>query len=121
MFLNPLLPINYPSSILLYLDFGSIASRRPSPIKLMHITVANIHKPGGIHSHGRCCKLYISLAYWIRFPQVGTGGATPSPRKDRALSCSIAEATAKVALTTMYPTVFGIKCLQIIFEFLIPI
>ncbi len=46
------------------------------------------------------------------FPQLGSGGCTPRPRKERPDSISIAPATPKVAATNTGERAFGRICLN---------
>lgn len=57
----------------LLLLFGSNASRRPSPIKLMHKTVVKIANPGGIQAAGLLRRIRKLCASEIMLPQVGVG------------------------------------------------
>ena len=57
---------------------GSSASRRPSPMKLMHSTISVIVNPGKVTSHH-----IVSMFCWpseISCPSAGVGGAMPNPR-----------------------------------------
>jgi len=73
-----------------FLNFGSIASLKPSPIKLRESTVMRIHKPGNTtihHAEG------LSLPELINDPQVSILVGTPTPINESDDSIKIALAT----------------------------
>ena len=57
---------------------GSNASRRPSPMKLMHSAIAMMNIPGYQNSHGRVVNESWYLE--INRPSETSGGTTPKPR-----------------------------------------
>src|SRR5699024_5600508 len=95
-------------SYLLFM-FGSIASRSPSPSRLILITVIKIAIPGGIHSHGRFWKSISELAVVIIFPHEAVGGTTPNPKKLNVDSLKIAPPMLNVPETINIGMVFGNK------------
>ncbi|MNY71735.1 hypothetical protein D3C86_2101440 [compost metagenome] len=73
----------------------------------MAITVANIDRPGGIHSQGRFWKSIMLFAASIIFPHVGVGGITPKPKKLSTDSLRMAPPMLSVAITISSGTMFG--------------
>src|SRR5882724_7718745 len=86
------------------LSLGSSVSRRPSPSRLMPSTVTRMARPGKVASHHAVDKYARPSASMP--PQVGVGGCTPRPRKDRADSITITRAMSRVATTSQ-----GVKAL----------
>src|SRR4051812_42436178 len=84
---------------------GSAASRSPSPTRLYDVTVKKIASPGNAASHHPLGSS--SRAVARTDPQLAVLGGTPSPRKLRADSSKIAEATPNVAATITGASVFG--------------
>ena len=84
---------------------SSVAALSPSPIRFTAAMVTKIRTPGGAASQGELTSQ--GAALFSRPPQVGIGGWTPKPRKDRADSSMIDPPTARVADTTMGPSMFG--------------
>src|SRR5439155_16241451 len=71
-----------------YLDFGSRASRRPSPRKLKESVERKIITPGARIQ--RCCsKVLRSCAAFSMFPQEETGSRIPRPRNESPASASM--------------------------------
>ena len=68
-------------------SFGSIASRRPSPMKFRQNSVTIIVTAGPISVHGAGSMSCAPAE--IRRPSEVSGSCTPSPRKDRKLSARI--------------------------------
>ncbi len=64
-------------------------------------------KPGGIHSQGIPARIESFCASVSIWPQLGSGGGTPSPRKLRLASVRIAPAMPKVAATMIGPKALG--------------
>src|SRR5690625_1214130 len=95
-------------SYLLFI-FGSIASRSPSPSRLILMTVMKIAIPGGIQSHGRFWKSISELAVVIIFPHEAVGGTTPNPKKLKVDSLKIAPPILNVPETIRIGIVFGNK------------
>src|SRR3990172_6594487 len=62
-----------------HLDFGSSASRRPSPTKFMLSTLRPIIAVGNTTSH-HADSMKRRASFRSR-PQLGVGGCTPRPRK----------------------------------------
>ena len=89
------------------IDFGSSASLRPSPMKLMLSTVMSIANPDGSHIQGLPANIAIDCASYIILPQLAIGGCTPMPRKLSDDSISIALAVLKVMLISTGATAFG--------------
>src|SRR5688572_8784662 len=84
---------------------GSRASLRPSPTKLIAMTVTRIIRPGKIATHGAWI-----MSPWARnsmLPQLAVGGWTPSPRKLADASRMMAWPTPRVAATMTGANVFG--------------
>src|SRR6476660_3535793 len=82
---------------------GSAASRSPSPTRLYDVTVMKIASPGNAANHQPLGSS--SLAEARTDPQLAVLGGTPSPRKLRADSINMADATPKVAATRTGATV----------------
>src|SRR5690606_4450570 len=76
---------------------GSTKSRRPSPSNCRERTEKTMARPGNIISHGALFMYSRPEASIV--PQVGMSVETPTPRKERLASASIAEAKTKVACT----------------------
>src|SRR5581483_2915193 len=89
-------------------DWGSKASRRPSPMKLTHITVIRMARPGKYSRWALAVPTYPSASASMR-PHEVVGGCTPNPRNDSVDSVMMAAAMASVAFTRMGPMVFGIR------------
>ena len=79
------------------LDFGSSASRRPSPKTLSESTVSRIIAPGRSVSSG--ALVISSKPVAIIVPQDEFGGCTPAPRKESADSSSMLLAMLRVKKT----------------------
>ena len=87
--------------------FGSTASRRASPAKLIATTRITISSPGGIHSQGWEVRTVRDWALFSIFPRLAAGGCTPIPRKLKDASSSMDRAITEVAYTNMGATVLG--------------
>src|SRR5205085_8058856 len=91
---------------------GSAASRSPSPTRLYEVTVRNIARPGKTVSHQPLGRSWRALERIE--PQLAVEGGTPNPKKLRADSIRMADATPKVAATNTGATVFGRICRKIV-------
>src|SRR6185295_2085188 len=69
-------------------SFGSSASRRPSPTRLMARTVMRMARPGNVTTHH--ARRMNSRAVASMVPHSGVGGCAPRPRKPRAAAPRIA-------------------------------
>ncbi len=78
---------------------GSTRSRRPSPSNCRERTENTMARPGNTISHGALFMYSRPEASIV--PQVGMSVETPTPRKERLASASMAEAKTKVACTRM--------------------
>src|SRR5205823_1864482 len=67
-------------------DFGSNASRTPSPINVANISVMKSAQTAEVAIHGACrfCKPCEIIS-----PHDGVGGGRPKPRKSSAVSAEI--------------------------------
>src|SRR6188768_2139232 len=93
-------------------NFGSMASRKPSPTKLKANTTSKMAAPGIRNNHG-ASKMYDRPSAKM-LPQVAYGGRTPKPRNDSADSVKIACATLIVAVTSTGAIAFGTMCRKMI-------
>src|SRR5690606_17384527 len=91
---------------------GSRASRRPSPSRLKASTVTTIVSPGNVATHHALSS--VSRPSATMFPQVGVGGATPSPRKERPASRTIVFPIPSVAATMTGASTLGTRCRRMI-------
>ena len=89
----------------LRLSFGSSASRRPSPIRLMASTVIRMARPGSHHPPGP--ERMNSRASASIVPHSGVGGWAPMPRKPSAAASRMALETQSVACTMSGARQFG--------------
>src|SRR5271154_618186 len=80
-------------------SFGSSTSRKPSPTRLMPITVMLIAIPGAVSTKARPLLI-------IR-PQSAAGGCTPKPRKLSTAPRSTANTTRRLASTIRTGHTFG--------------
>src|SRR5690606_34137459 len=102
-------------------DLGFNASFNPSPIKLMDKIVNVIAVAGGTHIQVILRKTSASLASANIFPQLGVFVGPPNPKKLRPDCATIITANINVACTIIVEDTFGIRCLTIIFDGLVPI
>ena len=86
-------------------DFGSSASRRPSPKTFSESTVSRIIVPGMIVSSGALVSRSKPVA--IIVPQEELGGCTPTPRKESAASSSMSLAMLRVKKTMIVDAEVG--------------
>src|SRR4051812_11778373 len=84
---------------------GSSASRSPSPMRLTESTVSDRKMLGTMTMYAATWKSVRPSA--MTFPQLGTFGGMPAPRKERIASTMMAEAQIYVACTMSGGTVFG--------------
>ena len=87
-----------------FFNFGSIASVKPSPIKLKTVTVIKIAKPGKIANHQ--AEGFARLRF-NNFPQVIVSTGTPIPKKDKNASAKIAPAIPKATEINTGDKAFG--------------
>src|SRR5690606_4334081 len=78
-------------------SFGSSASRRPSPIRLIASTVSRMARPGSVTTHQ--ARRMNSRASASMVPHSGVGGCAPMPRKPSAAASRIALEKESVACT----------------------
>src|SRR5690606_20196790 len=78
---------------------------RPSPARLM-AKISSASAVPGIAISQKEKNMY-ALASEIIRPQEGSGGCTPSPRKDSAASSRMALAASSVAITIRWGTTLG--------------
>src|SRR6266496_4087845 len=91
------------------IEYGSVASRRPSPRKLKASTALAMNTTG-MSSHGKCANVWMFCASCSNVPQLTNGGRMPIPRKVSAVSARIMPGTASVETTMMWPETAGIRC-----------
>ncbi len=85
--------------------FGSRASRKPSPARLMATAVTRIARPGKVTIQG--CERMNSRESASIEPHSGVGGCAPRPRKPSAAASRMASETPSVACTISGPRQFG--------------
>jgi hypothetical protein len=83
----------------------------PSPSRLKASTVTVMASPGKSTSHHCGTRPVIASASML--PQVGVGGGTPTPRKPRAASITMATPRCVVANTRYGATHWGSTCRDI--------
>src|SRR6266571_4935578 len=76
------------------IEYGSVASRRPSPRKL-NASTALAMKTTGMSSHGKCANVWMFCASCSNVPQLTNGGRMPIPRNVSAVSARIMPGTAR--------------------------
>ena len=86
-------------------SFGSSASRRPSPIRLMASTVIRMARPGNVTTHQ--ARRMNSRAVASMVPHSGVGGWAPMPRKPSAAASRMALEKDSVACTISGARQFG--------------
>src|SRR3546814_7515583 len=86
-------------------SFGSSASRRPSPIRLMARTVMRIARPGKVTTHH--ARRMNSRASASIVPHSGAGGWAPMPRKPSAAASRMEFEKERVAWTMSGAVQFG--------------
>jgi hypothetical protein len=102
-------PSTSSSAIAYFLNFGSRASRNPSPRRFNKLTVKKIANPGAkIIIHDPVVRPVFRIC-----PQLGRV-ISPSPKKLIVDSVKMADATPKVADTKTGPMALGRICLKII-------
>ena len=102
-------PSTSSSAIAYFLNFGSRASRNPSPRRFSRLTVKKIANPGA----RIIIQEPVVRPVFKIWPQLGNV-ISPSPKKLIVDSVKIADATPKVADTKTGPIAFGRICLKII-------
>src|SRR5207253_3202930 len=78
-------------------SFGSRASRRPSPIKLMASTTSRMAIPGNVTTH-QALRMNSRASASI-VPHSGVGGCAPMPRKPSAAAFRMASEKDNAACT----------------------
>src|SRR5258705_12766884 len=88
---------------------GSSRSRKASPNMLVAYTTMVRHRPGANASHGPW-NMKVRPDPDSIPPQVGVGGGTPRPRKERLDSTRVMETTQVVSRTMIGGMMFGRMC-----------
>lgn len=89
-----------------FVDDGSTASRRASPMKFVQMTRMMMRMPGLTHNQGMPVRTEIDSAPFKRLPRLACGGCTPMPRKECAASSRMEMAMTLVAKTRIGAIVF---------------
>src|SRR5947208_6776850 len=89
-----------------FLSWGSSPTRSPSPKSWVASTIRRMHAPGNTVSH-HWPAISVGRASESMRPPAGSGGGTPTPRKESDASAMMTTPTVRLASTVAVVMTFG--------------